>query len=350
METPAKQTATQESALTVAPNKQQERAPIPFGERGIEIRDLDSLWRFSSYVAKSGLAPKGIETNEAIFTAIQMGLEVGLTPMAALQNIAVINGRPTIWGDAQLGIVRATGLLLRCVEMETNDKILPLFIAFCLEDDTESKKKMMVEIATHQATAKKDADDWGASCFVHRKGCDPSFSRFTVGEARKAGLWGGNVWGKYPSRMLKFRARSHGLRDNFGDALKGLRTPEEASDIDEVRFENAKPVKTPNFGGAPVIEQPTREEQPATETATVTPESKSEPKKEPAKAPKTPTPHQELAALLDANAITFLMLRNWGQFPDADSFSEIGELPLKTVNLLLANRAWILEITGGPAK
>ena len=29
--------------------------------------------------------------------AVQMGSEVGLRPMQALQNIAVINGRPAVW-------------------------------------------------------------------------------------------------------------------------------------------------------------------------------------------------------------------------------------------------------------
>ena len=42
--------------------------------------------------------------------AIMHGLEVGLSPLSALQRIAVINGRPTIWGDGALALVKASGL------------------------------------------------------------------------------------------------------------------------------------------------------------------------------------------------------------------------------------------------
>ena len=40
--------------------------------------------------------------------AVQLGSEVGLRPMQALQNIAVINGRPAVWGDALPGLCKAS--------------------------------------------------------------------------------------------------------------------------------------------------------------------------------------------------------------------------------------------------
>ncbi len=79
------------------------------GPQPIYPNDYESAWRMAVAISKSGLAPKGIQTPEAIFTAMQLGAEVGLSPMSALQNIAVVNGRPTIWGDAQLALVRASG-------------------------------------------------------------------------------------------------------------------------------------------------------------------------------------------------------------------------------------------------
>lgn len=45
------------------------------------------------------MAPSGFETSEACIIAILRGMEVGLTPLFALQRLAVIGGRPTIWGD-----------------------------------------------------------------------------------------------------------------------------------------------------------------------------------------------------------------------------------------------------------
>jgi hypothetical protein len=57
------------------------------------------------------MAPESLDTLEKVMVAILHGLEVGLTPMNALQSIAVINGRPTIWGDGAVGLIRASGLL-----------------------------------------------------------------------------------------------------------------------------------------------------------------------------------------------------------------------------------------------
>ena len=177
------------------------------GQRGIIINDMDSLWRFSTAVAKSGLAPKGIQTGEAIFVAIQMGLEVGMTPMAALQNIAVINGRPSIWGDAQLALVRGTGELEVFEEwFETNGEKLPR------------------NPVTFQ-------DSTTAVCRVKRRGYPATEVGFSVADAKTAGLWGKEgPWRQYPFRMLRSRARSFALRDTFGDALKGIMSGEEAQD------------------------------------------------------------------------------------------------------------------------
>ncbi len=41
--------------------------------------------------------------------AIQWGSEIGLDPLQSLQNIAVVNGNPTLWGDALVAIVKGSG-------------------------------------------------------------------------------------------------------------------------------------------------------------------------------------------------------------------------------------------------
>ncbi|MFZ8927531.1 MAG: hypothetical protein ACO3CU_12320, partial [Candidatus Nanopelagicales bacterium] len=45
---------------------------------------------------------------------VRVGREIGLGTLQALQSIAVINGRPSVWGDAMLALVRGSGL---CVYM-----------------------------------------------------------------------------------------------------------------------------------------------------------------------------------------------------------------------------------------
>ena len=247
------------SALAAPPAPKQ---LVPIGNRGIVPSNMDDLFRFAKAVAVSGLAPKGIETPEAIFVALEMGLEVGLPMMAALQNIAVINGRPAIWGDAQLAVVRSTGELVLFDEWyEEKGKRLP-------------------------RNPSAFTDDTAAVCRVQRSGYEPAETAFTVADAKRANLWNkAGPWTQYPARMLKHRARSFALRDQFGDALRGLRTVEEAQDDPVATARNVTPT-APLFQ-APAIQaaEPDPEPHPAApaqQSAPTTPEPKSDPSGEPA--------------------------------------------------------------------
>ncbi len=188
-------------------NQHLARPSAAFGTRGIIISQYDELVRFAETVSNSGLAPKGMEKPQAVFVAVQMGLEVGLTPMAALQNVAVVNGRPTLWGDAQLAVCRGTG------ELELFEEWFEVGGVKTTRNPAEYK------------------DDTAAVCKVKRVGGQEVESAFSVADAKRAGLWGkAGPWTQYPFRMLRNRARSFALRDTFGDALKGFRSAEEVRD------------------------------------------------------------------------------------------------------------------------
>ena len=81
-----------------------------YGKTGVQFNSWAELWSFANVLVRSNMAPKGMST-EGAAVALQLGAELGLPPMAAIQNIAVINGRPSLWGDAQLAVCRATGEL-----------------------------------------------------------------------------------------------------------------------------------------------------------------------------------------------------------------------------------------------
>lgn len=170
---------------------------IVIGERGVEIKSIEEAIRFATCVAQSGLAPKGFEKVEAIVIAVQMGAEIGLSPMAALQNVAVINGKPGIYGDAALAVVRGSGLC-----------------------------------ESYSQDVAGEGDAKMATVITKRKGAaEPIVSTFSVADAKRAALWGkAGPWTQYPQRMLMWRARGFNLRDNFGDVLKGMKTVEELQD------------------------------------------------------------------------------------------------------------------------
>lgn len=163
-------------------------------------RDFEGCYRLANVIQASGLAPKSFKTVEQITVAMMHGMEVGLTPMAALQSIAVINGMPTIYGDGMLALVRASGLMEGIVEELERDDNGAVLMAVC-------KVKRAGEAA------------W-------------TVRAFTWAEAMKAGLTRKDgPWTQYPQRMMQMRARSWALRDTFADVLRGLQQTEEALDM-----------------------------------------------------------------------------------------------------------------------
>ena len=174
---------------------------------GIIPQDFESAWRMAQIAVKAGIVPKELKEVEAACVAILHGLEVGLPPMAALQSVAVINGRPCLWGDAMLGLVRASGLLESIVEE--------------LERDADGTPAI-------------------AYCTVKRRGEQAVTRSFSRAEAQKAGLWTKDgPWKNYPSRMMPMRARSWALRDVFPDVFKGLANREEVEDFVDVTSRGA---------------------------------------------------------------------------------------------------------------
>lgn len=161
-------------------------------------RTLSEAVEFAKLIADSGMVPKDyIGKPGAIVVALQMGMEVGLQPMQALQSIAVINGRPSIWGDGALAIIKAH----------------PDFTGI-EEDDPETIKK------NNRAT-----------CIIKRRNQKDVKVTFGMDDAQTAGLWKkSGPWTTAPFRMMQMRARAFAMRDQFPDALKGIKTVEEVRD------------------------------------------------------------------------------------------------------------------------
>ena len=148
---------------------------------------------FSNYLADSDMVPKDFKGKPGnCLVAIQWGMEIGLKPLQAMQNIAVINGRPSLWGDAVIALARSSPLCEYIIE----------------EDDGHT-----------------------ATCKVKRRG-EPEQSRsFSMDDAKAAGLLGKQgPWTQYPKRMRQMRARAFAVRDVFPDVLKGLPVAEEVMD------------------------------------------------------------------------------------------------------------------------
>jgi hypothetical protein len=193
---------------------------------------------FSQMLSKSAMVPKQYQGKpEDIMVAVQWGYEIGLQPMQALQNISVINGKPSVYGDAAMALVQASPVC-EGVDESIEGEGTPNPVAVCI---------------------------------ARRKGRNPVIVRFSVEDARRAGLWGkAGPWQAYPKRMLQMRARGFALRDAFPDVLKGLITAEEAQDYpDEAKPRPIKDVTPMPANPLDVIAPPSLPEPEPVEAVTV---------------------------------------------------------------------------------
>lgn len=148
----------------------------------------------ANQIAESAFAPKEFRNKpQDCLMAMMYGNEIGLPPMASLQSIAVINGRPSVWGDAALALVQ------NHPDFEDNQEVW--------DDETKT-----------------------ATCTIQRKGRSEVVRRFSMVDAKVAELTGKENYKKYPARMCQMRARSWAMRDLFPEVFKGISIREEVED------------------------------------------------------------------------------------------------------------------------
>ena len=185
------------------------------GLSGTEIafapKNWEELWNFAQLIAKTDFVPKAFNQNAgAVLAAIQTGHEIGLPPMASLQSIAVINGRPSVWGDGALAI------LAHSREFEWIRELPP--------DQCEEQEM--------------------GECIVKMRGQEPVSRRFTKAMAERAKLLTKEgPWQTYRGRMYQMRARGWAMRDAAPGVFRGVTIREEQEDI-EVEAERP-PVEPP---------------------------------------------------------------------------------------------------------
>jgi hypothetical protein len=208
--------------------------------QGFAPATMGEAMEFSKMLAESSMVPRAYQGKpQDIMVCVQWGYELGLAPMQALQNIAVINGKPSVYGDAMMALVQASPVC-EGIDEHIENEGTPNPVAVCI---------------------------------AKRKGRNPVIARFSVEDAKRAGLWGKQgPWQAYPKRMLQMRARGFALRDAFPDVLKGLITAEEAADFPEEakpRERDVTPAKPANpldaIAPPPSLPEPELEPEPLPE-------------------------------------------------------------------------------------
>ena len=203
----------------------------------MDPQSLNEAMELANMLANSNLVPKSYQGKPGdVLVACQWGSEIGLKPLQALQNIAVINNVPAVWGDALVALVRGSGL---CEYIDQ-------------EWDPQTKT---------------------ATCRVKRKGEPEQVRTFSEEDARIAGHLAKDTYKKNLQRMCSIRARAFNLRDVFADVLKGLKIAEEVDDYPAEREVN---------------QAPAQEHKPASKTAAVLDRVRNrKPVEQPAESPVT---------------------------------------------------------------
>lgn len=187
-----------------------------------QLKTMEQILDFGQKFIDSGMAPPHFKKKEAVMVAIAYGKSIGLNTMAAVQQVVVVNGLPTLKGDAAKALILSSGI---CTKWEES------------------------------TSGTFPNDDYTYNISAERKDGQKMTVSFSVFDAKRAGLWiseekakldngkwAFGPWYKYPKRMVKYRALGFMARDLFPDVLQGMVTVEEAQDFTE--YQVVEPVVT----------------------------------------------------------------------------------------------------------
>jgi len=153
-------------------------------------------------IAQSSLLPKQYQRNPAnVLLALEYGTALGISPVVAMQQIHVIEGKPTASAQLIGGLVRQAGHKLR---VEFDDRTMTATATVIRSDDPDYEFKAV----------------------------------WTMDRAKAANLVNKGNWKTYPAAMLKARAITEVARDACPEALFGVAyTAEELAPDAPVRVE-----------------------------------------------------------------------------------------------------------------
>lgn len=164
------------------------------------ISSMESALKLANHLAGSGLVPESYRGKPNDILVAMFWCESLKMPITqGLQSIAVVNGRPSLYGDGALAVIRASGKLSFLDETLEGDEKTGTLTAIC-------KVKRVGEEGT-------------------------TVRKYSMDDAKRAGLLNRQTYRSYLGRMLQMRARSYALRDKFADVLMGMSLAEEQEDV-----------------------------------------------------------------------------------------------------------------------
>lgn len=157
-------------------------------------RELPSMFQLAHALTKArGFVPAHLQTEGAIVACILAGRELGIPPMTALRTINVIEGKVSLSAEVQLALMKRAGIRHKWASATDQEAVLVL----------------------------------------ERPGEEPHTQRYTIDEAKRAGLAGKQNWQKHPAAMLRARCVSAAATAYAPDVLGGVYVPDELEEMGE---------------------------------------------------------------------------------------------------------------------
>lgn len=183
----------------------------------IIVRDQIELMRVITMLTKGAAIPKTLDTIEKVIAAWQMATALNVAPQVAIQNMAVIHGTVSIWGQLPKALAHNTREVSRFELLRINEK----------QEEIALKYKNL------------ETDVWAALVRIQRGNGALNEYYFSMKDAEKAGLdKKSGPWQDYRAIMLCRRTVGQAIKFEFPDALMGLNVAEydfsEAPDLKDV--------------------------------------------------------------------------------------------------------------------
>jgi hypothetical protein len=188
---------------------------------------FEETFRMARTVVASGLAPAaligkktGDDAASAVAVCIMSGAELGLKPMVSLRSFTVINGKPALYGDGLINVVRQSG---KVTFLKTGYEIRDgQMVGYCHAKRSDTGEESRVEFTQAQA---ERAGLWDDRPTVRKQVWENNQKIWKDGQPNDA------PWYKFRERMMAWRAAGYCLRELFGDVLGGIRDEFEAREI-----------------------------------------------------------------------------------------------------------------------
>lgn len=197
-----KEIKIEESKQVIVPPKKNSLMEMELQDGNIVISTMDQKVAMINAAIKGGMLPKRFTDVGSVLAAQQYSKEIGLGgTLVSLKQIAVVEGTPTLFGDAPLALCLNSGKL---------ESIKEYYL---------DKEQKVISMENKNMFCSPEM----AVCEVKRIGdIEPIITYFSLNDAAKAGLIGRGVWSKYPKLMMKYRARAEALKGKFADRLNGV--------------------------------------------------------------------------------------------------------------------------------